>query len=426
MELLHLNGIDALTGDPLVPSLDLDAAARLARVTPRPAADAHRTTRALPYGLTAASLADCGWALVAPHARAAACRDALAPLVEHRRREAGPLLRLLDVHPDESVRAWLARHGLGPTAVDPELVPYYLLLVGDPTEIPYEFQYALATRYCVGRLALDLPALATYATSVVRAETSPPRRRHHVAYWAPRHDPATTLGADSLVAPLHAGTGGRGATGRPPHLPSRATASLDLAAAATRARLLDHLTGRSDPRPALVFTASHGLGFPAGHPRQRADQGALLAADWPGYRCPDRDNHCVAADHIDDDADLAGLVAFMFACFGAGTPAADDFLRDLAAAPAALAPAPFISALPTRLLGHPSGGALAVVGHVERAWGYSIALPAIGAQLGPFHNFIARLLDGLPIGLALRDFAERHAILSGDPAARLSPPTPPS
>jgi hypothetical protein len=63
-------------------------------------------------------------------------------------------------------------------------------------------------------------------------------------------------------------------------------------------------------------------------------------------------------------------------------------------------------------LSHPQGGALAVIGHVERAWGYSITGNTTGPQLIPFQNTIGRLLRGEPIGLAMKDFNERYAALS--------------
>ena len=171
---------------------------------------------------------------------------------------------------------------------------------------------------------------------------------------------------------------------------------------------------RDDPaaRPSFLFTASHGLSWPKGHADQTAQQGALLCQDWPGVGSKPDPSHCLTAADLDDDARVHGLIAFLFACYGAGTPATDHFLADRSKAAVPIAEAPFVAALPQRLLTHPGGGALAVIGHVERAWGYSIRPAGLGNRLLPFRNLLGRVLRGDPVGLATKDFSDRYAAAS--------------
>ena len=194
---------------------------------------------------------------------------------------------------------------------------------------------------------------------------------------------------------------------------------------ATRANLLEPLHA-ADPgrRPAFLFTASHGLEWPNGHESQVAEQGALLCQDWPGLGVPPRPEHCVKAADIDDDAQLHGLVAFLFACHGAGTPAFDQFLADRTKGPVPIAGRPFVAALPQRLLSHPNGPALAVFGHVERAWGYSIRPRGLGPRLRPFRNLLSRVLKGEPVGHATKDLSDRFTAASAQLNLLLDPSYP--
>ena len=89
-----------------------------------------------------------------------------------------------------------------------------------------------------------------------------------------------------------------------------------------------------------------------------------------------------------------------------------------------IAEQPFVATSPPRLLSHPDGGALAVLGHVERAWGYSIKPPGVGTQLQPFRNLIGRILSGEPVGNSTKDFSDKYAALSAELLSKLDETQP--
>ena len=459
---LVFNGVDASTGGYLYAPKTPEEIAALARGIQPEADKGHLATlrnwvrrlrspsRGVAEGINPLDLAQTGWAVLVPfvsdpeaQTRQAAILDALRPLLDRRKAQASRInpsyyreYTGVDAYrPKEAKRDWLARHGAAPASpAHPKKVPYYILIVADPEAIPFRFQYQLDVEYAVGRLDFDtVEEYARYAQSVVDAETDPPARPRRAAFFGVRNDDdaATQSSADHLVRPLAAAFAANpaaGPAGTPWEFPTV------LAADATKSRLARLLGGQDTP--ALLFTASHGVGFPNGGDRQFQNQGALLCQDWPGPTLgsgrPVPDTCFFAAGDVAADADLHGLISFHFACYGLGTPRLDDF-PDLAAGkrPGELAPRAFTAGLPRRLLAHPKGGALAVIGHVDRAWGYSFSWPRAGEQILTFQDVLMRLFAGHPVGSATEPLNVRYAAMSTELSdslqdEKLGAPLPPA
>jgi hypothetical protein len=169
------------------------------------------------------------------------------------------------------------------------------------------------------------------------------------------------------------------------------------------------------------------MGFPSGHAGQRDGQGALLCQDWGGPGSRIAREHYFAGDDLPAEADLRGMIGVLFACYGAGTPTRDEFTqRALGPARAKeLAPAALVARLPQRMLGHAAGGALAVVGHIDRAWGSSFVWHdpqrkvRTQRHLQVFESMLDALLGGKRLGYAMESFNVRYAELASDLNERL-------
>jgi hypothetical protein len=181
---------------------------------------------------------------------------------------------------------------------------------------------------------------------------------------------------------------------------------------ATKATLGSYMGGKDTP--ALLFSASHGMSFKPDDVRFLRHTGSILNQDWPGMKArqPVTDKMYFSADDIASDADVFGLVAFIFACYGGGIPKSDNFYRQAFGIRKDVAPYAFISQLPLKMLSHPKGGALGVFAHVERAWGSSIDWDGAVNDVETFHSTINALLNGKPAGAATEYFNQRYAEIS--------------
>ncbi len=404
-EFLDFNGLQQGDGSYLLPgmtTLELGELSRRVRFD---------DLMALIVGIDPHDLKEAGWGVIFEENVDPQIKDALSPLLEQRERESGSKYRELTYQRGWSKSDFLVHYGTAPGTVDD--LPYYLLIVGAPTDIPFSFQYQLAVQYAVGRLDFDRPDdFARYAASVREVETERLQRARRASFFAVENadDRATWQSTRYLVDPLVTKLRADATTWQIDRLAG---------ADATKRRFADVL-GTNREGPALVFTTSHGLSFRNGHPLQMRHQGALVCREWPGPKAwrgkPIPEDFYFSADDVNPDADLRGLMAFHFACYGGGTPSLDAFsFRKPNQPPQEIAPIPFVAQLPQRLLANRKGAALAVIGHVERAWGWSFLWEGGGgAQIRTFEDTLKRLLLGWRVGAAIGPMTLRYAELSTD------------
>jgi hypothetical protein len=361
-------------------------------------------------------LREAGWAVLFAPQTHDAIRRAVEPLIAHRRRQVpADRFRVIDGQVGDTVRALLQRHGAVPGHVMPTRLPYYLLLVGGPREIPFVMQSLLDVDYAVGRLAFDHPEdYEQYARSVVAYETEyrAPNARA-VAFWGL---------ADQFLGPLAHGTPGEaGHPEEPPITHVLGYGSVDLTGPhAAQTALAGVLEGETTSGliPALLVAASPGIGagsLPA--------IGALLSREWSGNR-PVHPHQFFAAADVSDRARPHGLVAILLAHYAGGLPV--ELLDQPPAAPRGR-PQHIPCGIPDlaqRLLAHPSGGALAVLANVGPAVEFWTGEPGKPHPVGIFRNLVGRLLSGEPVGSATGDLSARYAALSSDLLEELerSPP----
>ena len=171
MTLCFFNGVDATTGkyalDPMKPE---DFSNLLLGAGPDPDQETlkhwvNQYIKSGHYGLKEGhdpkKLDESGWGVIFAHDAEPALVDALRPLLDWRKEQAGEYYReytggMGGFRPNDTKTTWLGRQGGSVGPADPEKVPYYLMIVGSPERIPYRFQTLLDVQYAVGRIDFEL------------------------------------------------------------------------------------------------------------------------------------------------------------------------------------------------------------------------------------------------------------------------------
>lgn len=416
--LLYLNGLDAQSGGPLIDPVSYQALSERVLELYRPAErakDAEEFRAAgTSYGLYDDYQLDdpqqAGWGLLVHADEADGMKERLQDLIDHRD---GRLL----LYDGEDPRTWKEENHAND--VNPDKFPFYVLIAGSPSKIPFELQFSLDILQSVGRIDFESPDdYARYAKTVVDHETNQvPAPGKRAVFFAPRHDYPTTQSESRMVRPLLEQL--PQVTGVPDGFVYEALRQDE----ATKENLLAALQpDDAQQTPALLFSASHGIGVHKTDANQRTLQGSIVCQDHQFPLEPDKRIGFVSGYDVAEGFGLPGGIHFLFACYGAGSRSKSDFARyvptDIGRNRLIRTEAKdtdFVSYLPMRLLANPQGGALAVVGHVDPAWIHSLQSPVTkGRRIYPFGFALARLLRGKPVGYAVTAFNQKYSDLSTD------------
>ena len=442
--LLTPNGIDASTGLPAMPGLTPwellqailaeDAREKANPVTQERLAfeanlhDARSKAKLglLPH-LKADDLSQAGWGVIYPMGTPPEVKDNLKDLLAHRKNEAGAKVgtRFAEFELAAGDTAISFRNAHGETAglVDPDKLPYYLMIVGPPdgnqhfpAGISFEFQNSLANVHAVGRLHFDdLQGFKDYADKVIAYESGQSAPRHaEAAFFSPTSDNNMMQSSMYLANPLREALD-KFQTQNPIQRPGGGQLAYKFTHINGENAKKQALTGLLESPISLLFTASHGLWQPydPDHPEQsfalqQEKMGGLVCGDWdPLVEFQIPDSACLLATDL-PAADLSGLVMFSFACYSAGAPKVPRFTDHPKAANFKPGKVDFISALPQAVL---RKGALAFIGHIDQSWGYSYVWNR-ASNIKNFESALSVILQCQRVGIGMEAFSQAYLDLN--------------
>jgi hypothetical protein len=289
-----------------------------------------------------------------------------------------------------------------PDGSAPGALPRYLLIYGSPDQVPWELQYILNARCCVGRLHLTGTALENYINALLNNWELSAIQVNHSIVWAVNQGGTdiTRLMRDAIAAKVQQRLLGDSQIGA-------GATFFDGPGQATSPALASALASKP---PGLIVTTSHGQTYPLDNLEILAARLGLLV---------DQNFTSLQVSDLLPQWQPDGAIWYAHACCSAGSDSqtlftgivdagseVDRVLNGVTKLGAQVAP------LPTALLG--AGRPLrAFVGHVEPTFDWTLRDPSTGQILTAALE--KALYDGLyqpwPIGLAFRDAFSRLAEL---------------
>ncbi len=126
----------------------------------------------LPSELDPQDFSQAGWGAIFPWDKDYSAKYRLQRLLDYRRQQAGKLYKEFAYKEGESPRAFLwYRHGVAPGVIDPAIMPYHLLIVGNPKEVPDSLEHELRINRMVERVYFDNAAhYEDYAQRIIEEE----------------------------------------------------------------------------------------------------------------------------------------------------------------------------------------------------------------------------------------------------------------
>jgi hypothetical protein len=335
---------------------------------------------------------------------------ALKPLAEHRgMADPASPLPYQTTNPDEW-GAWL-EDNYYVLELQGKKPPRYILIAGAPDQVPFGFQSLLDTVANVGRVDFaTTDDLAAYVAKLIRLEQAPdPVVAREAIVFAPDGGPTdpTHFSRRFMAEPIA----------------DLIEKELKLATTrvlgdkATKTGLKNALAAG---KPAIVYTASHGLGALTEPLEIQSRYNGAICCQTSGPLTLD---DLLAGDDVpaNGGAFLEGAVFFQFACYGYGTPAMSEYshwLLETIGQETRNAERDFVAALPRKLLAHPRGP-IAFIGHLDTAFLHGFAdqdapetLDRWHNRVHPFVSAVRMLLEVQASGLAMQAMGERYATLN--------------